>query len=194
MCQAGRLEFCALRLRRVDNLKFVKLSRTNTFDVSSHDRSLCAGLGFLCFMLGCSDRQIHNCSSYCSAVSASPTDTLRCCSQGIHETVLRLVRTADQLIHSAHYDAEGVRQRLRKVDEKCEDFMIRLDNRRKNLALAISFFSLAQNVSTTSRTIVSFVPVAISIFTFDSKPFPRREGNCPSEVCLQSVRLEQIPL
>ena len=67
--------------------------------------------------------------------------------QGIQETVLRLVRTADQLIHSAHYDAEGVRQRLRKIDEKCEDFMLRLDTRRKNLALAISFFLLAQSVS-----------------------------------------------
>ena len=60
------------------------------------------------------------------------------------------MRTADQLIHSAHYDAEGVRQRLRKIDEKCEDFMLRLDTRRKNLALAISFFLLAQSVSTFS--------------------------------------------
>ena len=64
------------------------------------------------------------------------------------------MRTADQLIHSAHYDAEGVRQRLRKIDEKNEDFMLRLDTRRKNLALAISFFSLAQTV----RTCLSHMP------------------------------------
>ena len=65
----------------------------------------------------------------------------------IQETVLRLLRTADQLVHSAHYDAEGIKKRLQIVDEKCEDFMLRLDVRRKNLALAINFFSLAQSVS-----------------------------------------------
>ena len=70
-----------------------------------------------------------------------------CSWQEIQETVLRLVRTADQLIHGSNYDAEGIRQRLRKVDEKCEDFMIRLDTRRKNLMLAISFYSLTQTVS-----------------------------------------------
>ena len=64
----------------------------------------------------------------------------------IQETVLRLVRTADQLVHSALYDAEGIKTRLQTVDQKCEDFMLRLDTRRKNLALAINFFSLAQGV------------------------------------------------
>ena len=34
--------------------------------------------------------------------------------------MLRLVRTADQLVHSAQYDDEGVKQRLSFIDEKCE--------------------------------------------------------------------------
>ena len=68
----------------------------------------------------------------------------------IQETVLRLLRTADQLVHSAHYNAEGVKKRLEVVDEQCENFMFRMDSRRKNLALAIGFFSLAQMVSSLS--------------------------------------------
>ena len=50
------------------------------------------------------------------------------------------------MVHSAHYDQEGVKQRLLLIDQKCEDFMMRLDNRRKNLTLAINFFSLANTV------------------------------------------------
>ena len=74
--------------------------------------------------------------------------------QEIQETVLRLVRTADQLVHSAIYDAEGVKQRLKVIDEKTEDFMVRLDNRRKNLALAISFYSQALTVRTCYQSVV----------------------------------------
>ena len=70
--------------------------------------------------------------------------------QEIQDTLLRLIRTADQLIHSAHYDAEGVKKRLQQVDKTCEDFMVRLDTRRKNVALSVSFFSLAQTVSATA--------------------------------------------
>ena len=76
--------------------------------------------------------------------------------QEIQETVLRLVRTADQLVHSAHYDAEGVKKRLEVIDQKCEDFMHRVDNRRKNLALAINFFSLAQTVNVVTRSVLCF--------------------------------------
>ena len=69
--------------------------------------------------------------------------------QEIHDTVLRLVRTADQLMHSATYDAEGIKQRLKNVDTKCEEFMHKLNTRRKNLAMSTSFFSLAQTVRLT---------------------------------------------
>ena len=61
--------------------------------------------------------------------------------------MLRLVRTADQLVHSAAYDAEGVKKRLSTIDSQTESFMGRLDYRRKNLALAISFYSQALTVS-----------------------------------------------
>lgn len=62
----------------------------------------------------------------------------------IQDTVLRLLRTADQVAHSAQSDAEGVKQRLLKIDGQCEDFMLRLEKRRKNLTLAVNFFSLAK--------------------------------------------------
>ena len=67
--------------------------------------------------------------------------------QDIQETVLRLVRTADQLLRRTHLDAEGVRQRLQAVDEESENFMIKLDTRRKNISTAMSFFGLAETVS-----------------------------------------------
>jgi len=60
--------------------------------------------------------------------------------------VLRLIRTADQLIHGDRADAESVRKRLQLVDSKCEDFTNRLDARRKNLIMARNFFALAQAV------------------------------------------------
>jgi len=60
--------------------------------------------------------------------------------------VLRLIRTADQLVHGERADAESVRKRLQLVDSKCEAFTVRLDARRKNLAMARNFFSLAQTV------------------------------------------------
>jgi hypothetical protein len=67
-------------------------------------------------------------------------------ARDIQDTVLRLLRTADQVVHSAHSDAEGVKQRLLKIDSHCEDFMLRLETRRKNLTLAVNFFSLAKTV------------------------------------------------
>ena len=68
--------------------------------------------------------------------------------QEIQETVLRLIRTADQLIHGDRADAESVRKRLQLVDGKCEDFTMKLDARRKNLMMARNFFAHAQAVST----------------------------------------------
>lgn len=65
----------------------------------------------------------------------------------IQDTVLRLLRTADQVVQSSQSDAEGVKKRLLLIDEKCEDFMLRLETRRRNLTLAVSFFSLAKTVS-----------------------------------------------
>ena len=66
--------------------------------------------------------------------------------QDIQDTVLRLVRTADQLLRRTHLDAEGVRQRLQAVDEESENFMNKLDTRRKNISMAMSFYGLAETV------------------------------------------------
>ena len=65
----------------------------------------------------------------------------------MQDTVLRLIRTADQLVHSDHYDAASVKERLNRVDIKSEEFMIALDSRRRNLSLAVTFFLLAKTVS-----------------------------------------------
>ena len=67
--------------------------------------------------------------------------------------MLRLIRTADQLIHGDRTDAESVRKRLQLVDGKCEDFTMRLDARRKNLVMARNFFAHAQVVSHPSRIV-----------------------------------------
>jgi hypothetical protein len=60
--------------------------------------------------------------------------------------MLRLLRTADGLLRRASVDAEGIRRRLMLVDQECEDFMVKLDNRRKNIFMAVSFFNLAETV------------------------------------------------
>ncbi|XP_025104045.1 coiled-coil domain-containing protein 141-like isoform X3 [Pomacea canaliculata] len=62
----------------------------------------------------------------------------------IQENMLRLLRTADSLLRRTNIDAEGIRQRLMLVDQECENFMIKLDNRRKNIFMAVSFFNLAE--------------------------------------------------
>jgi len=62
----------------------------------------------------------------------------------VQETILRLIRTADHLVHSDRADAESVRKRLQVIDNKCENFMTRMDTRRKNLAMSNSFFALVQ--------------------------------------------------
>lgn len=61
--------------------------------------------------------------------------------------MLRLLRTADGLLRRASVDAEGIRQRLMLVDQECENFTGKLDNRRKNIFMAVSFFNLAETVS-----------------------------------------------
>jgi len=63
--------------------------------------------------------------------------------------VLRLIRTADQLVHGERADADSVRKRLQTVDSRCEQFTMRLDDRRKNLVMARNFFAHAQAVSAT---------------------------------------------
>ena len=40
-----------------------------------------------------------------------------------------------------------MRQRLQAVDEESENFMNKLDTRRKNISMAMSFFGLAETVS-----------------------------------------------
>lgn len=62
--------------------------------------------------------------------------------------MLRLLHAADQLMHSGSYDADGIKKRLDTIDKQCEDFMAKMDTRRKNLGLAISFFTLAKTVCT----------------------------------------------
>lgn len=69
--------------------------------------------------------------------------------QQVQENVLRLVRKADQLLRRTNLDAEGVRQRLQTVDHECENFMVRLDNKRKNISMALSFFDLVEKALTT---------------------------------------------
>ncbi|XP_060064415.1 titin-like, partial [Ylistrum balloti] len=66
----------------------------------------------------------------------------------IQQTVVRLVRDADQLLRRANMDAEGVRRRLQTVDRECEDFRNKLDTRRKNIMMAASFFDQAETALT----------------------------------------------
>ncbi|XP_074642495.1 uncharacterized protein LOC141899810 [Tubulanus polymorphus] len=61
----------------------------------------------------------------------------------VQETVLRLIRTANQILHSTSLDADEIKERLRMIDERSENFMIQLDTRRRNLSLAGSFFKQA---------------------------------------------------
>lgn len=61
--------------------------------------------------------------------------------------MLRLVRNADQLLRRTHLDAEGVRSRLQEVDTECEKFMNKIDSRRKNITMAVSFFDMSETVS-----------------------------------------------
>lgn len=61
--------------------------------------------------------------------------------------MLGLLRTADGLLRRASVDAEGIRQRLIVVDREAESFSNRLDNRRKNISMAVAFFRFAETVS-----------------------------------------------
>ena len=64
----------------------------------------------------------------------------------IQGDLLKLVRTADQLSHTANVDVTSLRHRLRAVDELAQDFMIRMDARRRNIATAINFYRLSAQV------------------------------------------------
>lgn len=77
--------------------------------------------------------------------------------------MLRLLRTADSLLRRTNIDAEGIRQRLMLVDQECENFMIKLDNRRKNIFMAVSFFNLAETVNKPMK-IVYFISLSTSYF------------------------------
>lgn len=67
-------------------------------------------------------------------------------SMRIQGDLLKLVRTADQLSHTANVDVTSLRHRLRAVDELAQDFMIRMDARRRNIATAINFYRLSAQV------------------------------------------------
>ena len=67
-------------------------------------------------------------------------------SMRIQGELLQLVRTSDQLSHTANVDVTSLRQRLQAVDELAQDFMLRMDARRKNIATAINFYRLASKV------------------------------------------------
>lgn len=72
----------------------------------------------------------------------------------MQDTMLRLIRNVDQLLLRASLDAEGVRQRLQIVDAECEDFMVKLDNRRKNISSSVSFFNQAETVGVTPHLVL----------------------------------------
>ncbi|XP_012936768.1 uncharacterized protein LOC101859779, partial [Aplysia californica] len=65
-------------------------------------------------------------------------------ARDVQETMLGLLRTADGLMRRASVDAEGIRQRLVVVDREAESFSSRLDIRRKNIAMAVAFYGLAE--------------------------------------------------
>lgn len=67
-------------------------------------------------------------------------------SMRIQGELLQLVRTSDQLSHTANLDVSSVRQRLQAVDSLAQDFMLRMDDRRKSINTAIKFYRLASQV------------------------------------------------
>lgn len=64
----------------------------------------------------------------------------------IQGELLQLVRTSDQLSHTANVDVTSLRHKLQAVDDLAQDFMLRMDARRRNIATAINFYRLAANV------------------------------------------------
>lgn len=64
----------------------------------------------------------------------------------IQGELLQLVRTSDQLVHTANVDVTSLRHRLQAVDELAQDFMLRMDARRRNIATAINFYRFAAQV------------------------------------------------
>jgi len=66
--------------------------------------------------------------------------------QRIQSELLKLVRTSDQLSHAGQLDVTALRQKLQGIDELAEDFTLRMDARRKNIATAINFYRLASQV------------------------------------------------
>lgn len=67
-------------------------------------------------------------------------------SMRIQGELLQLVRTSDQLSHTANVDVSSLRQRLQAVDELAQDFTMRMDDRRKCITTAINFYKLAYQV------------------------------------------------
>lgn len=59
---------------------------------------------------------------------------------------MKLVRTSEQLSHTGDLDTSVLRQKLQSVDNLAEDFMLRMDARRKNIAMAINFYTLSSKV------------------------------------------------
>lgn len=68
-------------------------------------------------------------------------------SMRIQGELLQLVRTSEQLSHTANVDVSSLRQRLQAVDDLAQDFMIKMDDRRKCITTAINFYRLASQVS-----------------------------------------------
>jgi len=77
---------------------------------------------------------------------ASEHDIFEQDSMRIQGELLKLVRTSEQLSHTSNIDMASLRKRLQGVDELAQDFMLRMDARRKNIATAINFYRLAAKV------------------------------------------------
>lgn len=67
-------------------------------------------------------------------------------SMRIQGELLQLVRTSEQLSHTTDVDITTLRQRLQGIDDLAQDFMLRMDARRRNIATAINFYRLAAKV------------------------------------------------
>lgn len=68
-------------------------------------------------------------------------------SMRVQGDLLQLVRTSEQLSHTASVDVSSLRQRLQAVDDLAQNFMMRMDERRKCIATAIRFYRLVSQVS-----------------------------------------------
>lgn len=66
--------------------------------------------------------------------------------------MFKVIRNGDQLIHAGHPNSPEIQQKTEAMAEHCENFMQRLDDRRRNVAMSLAFFKSAQTVSAMIET------------------------------------------